>query len=218
VTWGWVCSLELLLVLARAVILRSDSRGTHDHILLSQIRDSPNLQGQVPVFISARNRVAQFYSQALGSIFIGSYDSRDYGGGIQPPLHTGGVSVWMLISLTYVPLAVTPSPSLCICVILFCSRYQNYNYAFHTLGMWNFVCNVKARILTEGLWEQGTEDNIWTEIIASWRRLHNEELHNLYTWPEIIRMAKSRRMDGTGCVGRMGLKTGWRAVVYIRDH
>jgi hypothetical protein len=32
---GWVCRLQLLLVLASAVILRSESRGTHDHILLS---------------------------------------------------------------------------------------------------------------------------------------------------------------------------------------
>jgi hypothetical protein len=50
-TRGWVCRLQLLLVLASAVILRSESRRTHDHILLSQIRDSPNLEGQVPVFI-----------------------------------------------------------------------------------------------------------------------------------------------------------------------
>jgi hypothetical protein len=41
--------------------LRSESRGTHDHILLSQIRDSSNLKGQVPAFISPRNRVAQLY-------------------------------------------------------------------------------------------------------------------------------------------------------------
>jgi hypothetical protein len=51
-TRGWVCRLQLLVVLGSAVILRSESRGTHDHILLSQIRDSPNLEGQVPVFIS----------------------------------------------------------------------------------------------------------------------------------------------------------------------
>jgi hypothetical protein len=51
-TRGWVCILQLLLVLVSAVILRSESRGTNDHILFSQIRDSPNLQGQVPVFIS----------------------------------------------------------------------------------------------------------------------------------------------------------------------
>jgi hypothetical protein len=38
-----------------------ESRGIHDHILLSQIRGSPNLEVQVPVFISPRNRVAQLY-------------------------------------------------------------------------------------------------------------------------------------------------------------
>jgi hypothetical protein len=45
-TTGWVCRLQLLLTLTSAVILRSVSRGTHDQILLSQIRDSPNLEGQ----------------------------------------------------------------------------------------------------------------------------------------------------------------------------
>jgi hypothetical protein len=38
---GWMCCLQLLLALASAVILRSEFRGIHDHILLSQIRDSP---------------------------------------------------------------------------------------------------------------------------------------------------------------------------------
>jgi hypothetical protein len=56
-----VCPLQLLLALSSAVILRSELRRTHDHILLSQIRDSPNLEGKVPVFISPRNRVAQLY-------------------------------------------------------------------------------------------------------------------------------------------------------------
>jgi hypothetical protein len=37
VTKGWVCCIQLLLVLASAVILRSQSRGTHEHILPSQI-------------------------------------------------------------------------------------------------------------------------------------------------------------------------------------
>jgi hypothetical protein len=50
-TRGWVCSIQFLLALASAVILRSDSRGTRDHTLLSQIRDSCS---QVPVFISPR--------------------------------------------------------------------------------------------------------------------------------------------------------------------
>jgi hypothetical protein len=63
-----VCRLQLLLVLANAVILASESRGARDHILLSQIRDSRSLEGQVPVFISPRNRVAQLYPQTLGYV------------------------------------------------------------------------------------------------------------------------------------------------------
>jgi hypothetical protein len=61
-TRGWVCHLQLLLALASAFILGSESRGTHDHILLSQIRNFP---------------------------FVASYDSQGYGGGIRSRLHTG---------------------------------------------------------------------------------------------------------------------------------
>jgi hypothetical protein len=67
---GWVCRLQMLLAFASAVIIRSESRGSHDSILLSQIRESLNLEGQVSVLISPRNRVAQLYPQALGSIFV----------------------------------------------------------------------------------------------------------------------------------------------------
>jgi hypothetical protein len=58
-TRGRICLLKLLLVPASAVILGSESRGTRDHIVLFQIRDSPNLEGQIPIFISPRKRVAQ---------------------------------------------------------------------------------------------------------------------------------------------------------------
>jgi hypothetical protein len=84
-----VCLLQLLLVLATLVILGYESRGNRDHILLSQIRDSPNLEGKDPVFISPRNRVAQLYPQTLGSLFVASYDSQGYGGGIRTHLHAG---------------------------------------------------------------------------------------------------------------------------------
>jgi hypothetical protein len=42
---GWVCHLQLLLALARAVILKSRSCKTHDYTLMSQIRDSPQPGG-----------------------------------------------------------------------------------------------------------------------------------------------------------------------------
>jgi hypothetical protein len=93
-TWEWVCRLQLLLVLASTVILGSESCGTRDHILLSQIRDSPNLDGQIHVFITSRNRVAQLYPQALGSLFVASYDSQGYGGSIRTHLHAGSSCLW----------------------------------------------------------------------------------------------------------------------------
>jgi hypothetical protein len=73
---GWVCRSQLLLVLASAVILRSESRRTHDHILLFKMRDSPNLEGQVPVFLSLGNRVTRLYPQALGSLFVAAYKKK----------------------------------------------------------------------------------------------------------------------------------------------
>jgi hypothetical protein len=42
------------------------------------------------------------------------------------------------------------------------------------------------------------------EVTRGWRKLHNEELHNLYLSPSIIRMIKSRGMRWAGHVGRMG--------------
>jgi hypothetical protein len=66
---GRVYRLQLLLGLGSAVILGSESRRTHDQISLPKIRDSPNLEGQVPLFISSRNRVVQLYPQALGCLF-----------------------------------------------------------------------------------------------------------------------------------------------------
>jgi hypothetical protein len=44
------------------------------------------------------------------------------------------------------------------------------------------------------------------EVTGGWRKLHNEELHNLYSSPNIIRMIKSRRMRWAGHVARIGEK------------
>jgi hypothetical protein len=42
------------------------------------------------------------------------------------------------------------------------------------------------------------------EVTGEWRKLHSEELHNLYTSPDIIRHVKSRRMRWARHVARMG--------------
>jgi hypothetical protein len=44
------------------------------------------------------------------------------------------------------------------------------------------------------------------EATGDWRKLHNEELHNVYSWPNIIRMIKSRGMRRTGHGTRIGEK------------
>jgi hypothetical protein len=44
------------------------------------------------------------------------------------------------------------------------------------------------------------------EVTGKWRKLHNEELHDLYSSPSIIRIIKSRRMRWAGDVARMGEK------------
>jgi hypothetical protein len=44
------------------------------------------------------------------------------------------------------------------------------------------------------------------EITRDWRKLHNEELYNLYSSPSIIRMIKSWRMRWAGHVARMERK------------
>jgi hypothetical protein len=58
----------------------------------SLIWGSPNVEGQVPVFISPRNRVAKKHPRALSSLLVASYDSQNYGGGILTRLHMGFAS------------------------------------------------------------------------------------------------------------------------------
>jgi hypothetical protein len=44
------------------------------------------------------------------------------------------------------------------------------------------------------------------EVTGMWRKLHNEELHNLHSSPSIIRIIKLRRMRWAGHVARIGEK------------
>jgi hypothetical protein len=44
------------------------------------------------------------------------------------------------------------------------------------------------------------------EVTGEWRKLHKEELRDLYSSPSIIRIIKSRRMKWAGHVARMGIR------------
>jgi hypothetical protein len=57
---------------------------------------------------------------------------------------------------------------------------------------------------------------------GSWRKMHNDELHSLYSSPNIVRVIKPRRMRWVGHVARMGrgeVFTGfWLRDPKVRDH
>ena len=60
------------------------------------------------------------------------------------------------------------------------------------------------------------------EVRREWRKLHNEELNDLYSSPNIVQVIKSRRMRWAGHVARMGrgeANTGfWWGDLKERDH
>jgi hypothetical protein len=51
------------------------------------------------------------------------------------------------------------------------------------------------------------------EVTGGWRKLRNEELHNLYSSPSIIRVIKSRRMRWAGHVAGMMERNAYRILV-----
>jgi hypothetical protein len=52
------------------------------------------------------------------------------------------------------------------------------------------------------------------EVAGKWRKLHNEELNDLYSLPNIVRVVKSRRIRWTGHVARMGKGRGVHRVFW----
>jgi len=50
-------------------------------------------------------------------------------------------------------------------------------------------------------------------VTGVWRKLHNEELNDLYSLPNIVRVIKSRRMRWAGHVARMGEDRGLQRVL-----
>jgi hypothetical protein len=56
------------------------------------------------------------------------------------------------------------------------------------------------------------------EVTGEWRKLHNEELNNLYSSPNIVLVIKSRRMRWAGHVARMGDRSSiYRVLVWRHE-
>jgi hypothetical protein len=68
--------------------------------------------------------------------------------------------------------------------------------------MLEIMCFVSSRIFENRVLRR-TFGPKRDEVTLGWRKLHNEELHNLYSSPSIIRIIKSRRMKWAGHVARM---------------
>jgi hypothetical protein len=51
------------------------------------------------------------------------------------------------------------------------------------------------------------------EVTREWRKLHNEELNDLYSLPNIVRVVKLRRMRWAGYVAHMGDDKGVHRVL-----
>jgi hypothetical protein len=60
----------------------------------------------------------------------------------------------------------------------------------------------------------GNDTYLRNVVTGEWKKLHNEELRDLYSSPRIIRIVKSRRMGWAGHVTRMGEKrNAYRLIV-----
>jgi hypothetical protein len=53
------------------------------------------------------------------------------------------------------------------------------------------------------------------EVTGGWRKLHNEDIHNLYPSPSIIRVIKSRAMRWVEHVAQMGEKRNAYRILWV---
>jgi hypothetical protein len=110
--------------------------------------------------------------------------------------------------------------------ILLSSRLLSKNlkikiYRTIILPVVSYGCETWSLTLREERRLRVFENRVWRrvfgpkrdEMTGEWRKLHNEELNDLYSLPSIVRMVKSRRMRWAGHVARMGEDRGVHRVL-----
>jgi len=83
---------------------------------------------------------------------------------------------------------------------------QNYSFTCCFIRVWNLVSHYEGRTQTGCLrtWCKGKYlDLRRNKITGGWRKVHNEELHNLYSSPNSVRVIKSRKIRWTKHVPHM---------------
>jgi hypothetical protein len=102
-------------------------------------------------------------------------------------------------------------------------RTSSYKYYSHVLVLYG--CETWSLTLREEHRLRVFENRVLRifgpkrdELTGEWRKLHNEELRDLYPSPSIIRIIKSRRMSWAGHVARMGRRGTHVDYWWERDH
>jgi hypothetical protein len=93
--------------------------------------------------------------------------------------------------------------------------FANYFFVVPLINLCYCISSSKIVLWWCNYWPKREED-------GSWRKLHNDELHSLYSSPNIVRMIKSRRTRWAGHVARMGrgglFREFWLGGPKARDH
>jgi len=98
-------------------------------------------------------------------------------------------------------------------------------FSYCVVWVWNLDVHIEGGTRVEGVWEWGVEENILPnrdEVKGQWRKLHNEELNDLYPSPNIVRVKKSRILRQVAYLALWGTleayKRFWLRNLNERDH